>query len=139
MTPAERQLLLYQQLPEYGRSPEALFDFFEHHILPHAMGNQHPRFAAWVIPAGPPIRMLADFLATVMNPSVAGGDHAAIYLEHCAVRWLMELIDFPVEGSAGILVGGGSVASLYCLAVARQCAAAAAGLDMRTDRFEDQH
>ena len=59
MTPSERQLLLYQQLPEHGRSPEALFDFFEQHILPHAMGNQHPRFAAWVNPAGAPIGMLA--------------------------------------------------------------------------------
>jgi aromatic-L-amino-acid/L-tryptophan decarboxylase len=55
MTPSERQLLLSQQLPEHGRSPEALFDFFEQHILPHAMGNQHPRFAAWVNPAGAPI------------------------------------------------------------------------------------
>ena len=58
MTPSERQLLLYQQMPEHGRSPEALFDFFEQHILPHAMGNQHPRFAAWVNPAGAPIGML---------------------------------------------------------------------------------
>ena len=98
MTPSERQLLLYQQLPEHGRSPEALFDFFEQHILPHAMGNQHPRFAAWVNPAGAPIGMLADFLAAVMNPSAAGGDHAAIYVEHCVVRWLMELIDYPVRG-----------------------------------------
>jgi hypothetical protein len=38
MTPSERQLLLYQQLPEHGRSPEALFDFFEQHILPHVYG-----------------------------------------------------------------------------------------------------
>ena len=139
MTPSERQLLLYQQLPEHGRSPEALFDFFEQHILPHAMGNQHPRFAAWVNPAGAPIGMLADFLAAVMNPSAAGGDHAAIYVEHCVVRWLMELIDFPVEGSAGILVGGGSVASLYCLAVARQWAAAQGGWNMRTEGLQGHH
>jgi len=139
MTPSERQLLLYQQLPEYGRSPEALFDFFELHILPHAMGNQHPRFAAWVNPAGAPIGMLAEFLSAVMNPSAAGGDHAAIYLEHCTVRWLMELIDFPVDGSAGILVGGGSVASLYCLAVARQWAAAEGGWSMRTEGLQGNH
>ncbi len=139
MTPSERQLLLFQQLPEHGRSPEALFDFFEQHILPHAMGNQHPRFAAWVNPAGAPIGMLADFLAAVMNPSSAGGDHAAIYVEHCVVRWLMELIDFPVEGSAGILVGGGSVASLYCLAVARQWAAARAGWNMRMEGLQGNH
>ena len=139
MTPSERQLLLYQQLPEHGRSPEALFDFFEQHILPHAMGNQHPRFAAWVNPAGAPIGMLADFLAAVMNPSAAGGDHAAIYLEHCVVRWLMELIDFPVEGSAGILVGGGSVASLYCLAVARNWAAKTNGWNVRTEGLQGHH
>ena len=138
MTPSERQLLLYQPLPKYERSPEALFDFFEQHILPHAMGNQHPRFAAWVNPAGAPIGMLAEFLAAVMNPSAAGGDHAAIYLEHCVVRWLMELIDFPVEGSAGLLVGGGSVASLYCLAVARHWAAARSGWDMREEGLQGQ-
>ena len=139
MTPSERQLLLYQQLPEYGRSPEALFDFFEQHILPHAMGNQHPRFAAWVNPAGAPIGMLAELLAAVMNPSAAGGDHAAIYLEHCTVRWLMELIGFPVEGSAGILVGGGSVASLYCLSVARHWAASEDGWNMRTEGLQGNH
>ena len=139
MTPSERQLLLHQQLPEHGRSPEALFDFFEQHILPHAMGNQHPRFAAWVNPAGAPIGMLAEFLAAVMNPSAAGGDHAAIYVEHCVVRWLMELIDFPVEGSAGILVGGGSVASQYCLAVARHWAAAESGWNVRTEGLQGKH
>jgi aromatic-L-amino-acid/L-tryptophan decarboxylase len=139
MSPSERQLLLYQQLPEHGRSPEALFDFFEQHILPHAMGNQHPRFAAWVNPAGAPIGILAEFLAAVMNPSTAGGDHAAIYVEHCVVRWLMELIDFPVECSAGILVGGGSVASLYCLAVARHWSAAQAGWNMREQGLQCNH
>ena len=139
MTPSERQLLLFQQLPEHGRSPEALLDFFEQHILPHAMGNQHPRFAAWVNPAGAPIGMLAEFMASVMNPSSAGGDHAAIYVEHCVIRWLMELIDFPVEGSAGILVGGGSVASLYCLAVARQWAASKFGWNMREQGLQGNH
>ncbi len=136
MTPSERQLVLHQPLPEFGRSPEALFDFFEEHILPHAMGNQHPRFAAWVNPAAAPIGMLAEFLAAVMNPSAAGGDHAAIYVEHCVVRWLMELIGFPTEGSAGLLVGGGSVASLYCLAVARHWAAAQQGWNMREEGLQ---
>jgi aromatic-L-amino-acid decarboxylase len=139
MAPSERQILLYQPLPVYGRSPEALFDFFEQHILPHAMGNQHPRFAAWVNPAGAPIGMLAEFLAAVMNPSAAGGDHAAVYLEHCVVRWLMELIDFPTEGSAGLLVGGGSVASLYCLAVARHWAVARNGWNVREEGLQGQH
>ena len=55
------------------------------------------------------------------------------------VRWLMELIDFPVEDSAGILVGGGSVASLYCLAVARQWAAKVDGWNVRTEGLQGNH
>jgi aromatic-L-amino-acid/L-tryptophan decarboxylase len=51
----------------------------------------------------------------------------------------MELIGFPVEGSAGILVGGGSVASLYCLAVARHWAAAVDGWNMRTEGLQGNH
>jgi aromatic-L-amino-acid/L-tryptophan decarboxylase len=51
----------------------------------------------------------------------------------------MELIDFPVEDSAGILVGGGSVASLYCLAVARHWVAAQAGWNMRAEGLQGHH
>src|SRR5260370_13615573 len=74
-----------QPLPKFGRSPEALFDFFEQHILPHAMGNQHPRFAAWVNPAAAPIGMLAEFLAAVPYPCAAWGAHAPLCLWHCRV------------------------------------------------------
>ncbi len=73
ITPAEREILLHQPLPVYGMPLEAILDFFECHVLPHAMGNQHPRLAASVNPAGAPIGMLAEFLAAVMNPSAALG------------------------------------------------------------------
>src|SRR6185295_603537 len=53
------------------------------------------------------------------------GDHAAIYLECCVVRWLMELVGFPTAGSMGLLVSRESMASLTCLAAARQWAVAA--------------
>src|SRR5262249_37898310 len=66
-----------------------------------------------------PMGILAELLAAALGPSCAGGDHAAIYLERAVVRWLMELVGFPVAGSVGLLVSGGSVASLICLAAAR--------------------
>jgi glutamate/tyrosine decarboxylase-like PLP-dependent enzyme len=71
-----------------------------------------------------------------MGPSCAGGDHAAIYLERCVVRWLMELVGFPTAGSMGLLVSGGSMASLTCLAAARQWAVAATGHDVRADGLQ---
>ncbi len=139
LTPAEREILLHQPLPEYGVPLEGILEFFECHVLPHAMGNQHPRFATWMNPAGAPIGMLAEFLAAVMNPSAAGGDHTAIYLERCTVRWLMELIGFPVEDSVGLLVDGGSVASLYCLAAARHWAATADGWSVSEEGLQGDH
>src|SRR5258708_28374922 len=77
------------------------------------------------------LAVITEILAASMNPSCAGGDHAAIYLEHCVIRWLMELLGFPIEGSAGLLGSGGSAASLTALAAARHEALGQLGIDVR--------
>jgi aromatic-L-amino-acid decarboxylase len=131
MTPAARAALLERPLPERGVAPEALLDLVRREIFSHPMGNGHPRFFGWVNSPPAPVGILADFLAAALDPSCAGGDHAAIYVERVAVRWLMELVGFPVDGSMGLLVSGGSMASLTCLAAARHRAATADGWDIR--------
>ena len=133
MLPTERQTLLEQVLPQEESDPTSILDFFQEHILPYPMGNGHPRFFGWV--NSPPAHMgiLAELLAATMDPSCAGGDHAAVYLEHCVTRWLLELVGFPVDGSMGVLVSGGSMASLTCLAAARHWAAKKMGWDVRED------
>ena len=137
MTPAERAALLERPLPEVGVMPEALLDLVRREVFTHPMGNGHPRFFGWVNSPPAPVGIVADFLAAALDPSCAGGDHAAIYVERSAVRWLMELIGFPVEGSMGLLVSGGSMASLSCLAAARHRAAAADGWDVRARGLRD--
>src|SRR6187402_2605067 len=119
MTPDERLALLEQPLPNGPTSPDAILDQIQQDILSHPMGNGHPRFFGWANSPPAPFAALADMLAAALNPSCAGGDHAAIYLERCVVRWLMELLGFPTQGSMGLLVSGGSMASLTCLAAAR--------------------
>jgi glutamate/tyrosine decarboxylase-like PLP-dependent enzyme len=124
MSPADRLTLLDQPLPASGTAPAEILGRFAADVLPYPMGNGHPRFFGWVNSPPAPMGILAELLAAAMGPSCAGGDHAASYLERCAVRWLMELVHFPVEGSMGLLVSGGSMASLMGLATARQWAAA---------------
>ena len=131
MTVDERRALLDQPLSDEGTRPEIALRRFVETVLPHPMGNGHPRFFGWVNSPPAPVGILAEMLAAAINPSCAGGDHAAIYLERCAVRWLMELVGFPAEGSMGVLLSGASMASLTCLAAARHHAVAAAGGDVR--------
>ena len=133
MPPDDRRALLEQPLPVGPTAPDAILDLIGERVLAYPMGNGHPRFFGWINSPPAPFAALADLLAATLNPSCAGGDHAAIYLEHGVVRWLMELIGFPTEGSMGLLVSGGSMASLTCLAAARTWAAKRDGWDVRTD------
>jgi glutamate/tyrosine decarboxylase-like PLP-dependent enzyme len=71
--------------------------------------------------------IFADALAAAMNPSVAGGNHAAVHLERQVVRWFAEIVGLP-STAMGLLVSGGSMANLTALAAARH---ARAGFDVR--------
>jgi glutamate/tyrosine decarboxylase-like PLP-dependent enzyme len=136
MSPVERGALMQAPLAAAGVAPETLLERFRASVLPHAMGNGHPRFFGWVNSPPAPIGVVADFLAAALNPSCAGGDHAAIYVERAAVRWLMELIAFPTEGSMGLLASGGSAATLIALAAARHRAAREDGWNVRAEGLQ---
>jgi len=136
MSPAERATLMQESLGAAGVQPETVLERFRAAVMPHAMGNGHPRFFGWVNSPPAPVGVVADFLAAALNPSCAGGDHAAIYVERAAVRWLMELIGWPTEGSMGLLVSGGSAATLIALAAARHRAALQDGWNVRAEGLQ---
>lgn len=132
-------MLRRQELSSSGDDPAAIVDFIFEHIMPFPMGNDHPRFFGWVVGAPAPVGVLAETLAATINSSCGGSDHTAIPLEACVSRWLMELVGFPLEGSRGLLVSGGSVATLTALGAARHWAAARAGFDVRAAGLQSGH
>jgi aromatic-L-amino-acid/L-tryptophan decarboxylase len=113
--------------PDHGESADEVFAAFEQEIAPYPFGNGHPRFYGWV--NSPPVIMgiFAEALAAAMNPSCAGGNHAAVYVERQVVNWFKHLTGFPATGM-GLLVSGGSMAALTALAVARHVRS---GFDVR--------
>jgi glutamate/tyrosine decarboxylase-like PLP-dependent enzyme len=136
MSPEERRALLELRLPERGQPLGAALDFARERILSRPMGNGHPRFFGWVNSPPDPAGVVAEILAAALNPSVAGGDHAAVYLERGVVRWLSELVGFPAGESMGLLTSGGSVANLIGLAAARHQAALADGWSVREEGLQ---
>src|SRR6266571_4168098 len=97
--------------PAEGADPDAILDEFRETIAAYPFGNGHPRFWAWVNSPPAVMGIFADALAAAMNPSVAGGNHAAVHLERQVVRWFAGLLGWPA-GYCGQLVSGGSAATL---------------------------
>jgi aromatic-L-amino-acid decarboxylase len=132
--PADVRLELEtMNIPAEGMAPDDVIESFLRLVLPYGRGQNHPCFAAFVDPAATKLSMLAAFASAVTNTSGAGGNYAAIYVERAVIRWLMELIGFPADGSDGVLLGGGSDANRHCLEVARYWGAQVNGWDVRTE------
>lgn len=87
-------------------------------LLPHGVGNTHPRFFGWVHGAGTPSNMIAEIAAAAMNANLGGRDHGAIYVEKQVVAWCREMFGFP-ETASGLVVSGTSIATVIALKVAR--------------------
>ena len=105
-------------MPLTPQPAEEVYSEFVEHILPYTKGNIHPRFWSWVEGGGTPFGMLADMLASGMNPNNAIGDHAAMYVEKQVIEWSKEMFDFPATAT-GILLSGASIANITALIVAR--------------------
>jgi len=123
------QRFLSTPVAEEGVSADDLLAEFRESIEPYPLGNGHPRFWGWVNSPPAVIGVFADTLAAAMNPSCAGGNHAAIYVERQVIAWFRSILGFPSE-SMGLLVSGGSMATLTALAVARHVKS---GVDVRAE------
>ena len=113
-----RRELMERPLPKGPADPDELLDEIEANVLCYPMGNNHATFFGWVNSTAAPLAVLAELLAAGLNPSVAGGDHAATYIEHGVLAWMREITGFPATSGA-ILTSGGSVANLIGLSAMR--------------------
>jgi aromatic-L-amino-acid/L-tryptophan decarboxylase len=116
-------------LPELGTDPAALLEQTAQFLFAHSLFNGHPRFFGYITAPPAPIGILGDFLAAAVNPNVGAWtlSPAATEIESQTVRWIAELIGYPVN-CGGLLLSGGSMANFVCFLAAR---AAKAGWDVR--------
>ena len=107
-------------LPESGTDPAALLERTAQLLFDHSLLNGHPRFFGYITAPPAPIGVLADFLASAVNANVGAWrlGPAASEIESQVVRWIAELIGFPVD-CGGLLVSGGNMANFVCFLAAR--------------------
>ncbi|WNF00023.1 aminotransferase class I/II-fold pyridoxal phosphate-dependent enzyme [Streptomyces luomodiensis] len=127
-----RRRLKEQELGDDSVSAAQLVQEIREFVLPYPMGNGHPRFFGWINSAPAPVGILAEMLVAAQNPSADVGDIAALHVETAVLEWFKDLMGFP-SAAAGILISGGTMATLTGLAAARQWVAESDGWDVRRD------
>jgi glutamate/tyrosine decarboxylase-like PLP-dependent enzyme len=136
VTPAEspslvrRALRAEDSLPQQGADPGLLLHRAADLLFDHSLFNGHPRFWGYVTSSAAPIGALGDLLAAAVNPNTGAWllSPMASEIEAQTVRWIAEMLNYPVD-CGGIFVSGGNMANFVCFLAARQ---AKAGWDVRT-------
>jgi len=119
-----------RKLPIEGADPALLLSQAADLLVEHSLFNGHPRFWGYITSSAAPIGALGELLAAAINPNVGAWllSPMASEIEAQTIRWIAELLHYPVD-CAGLFVSGGNMANLICLLAARQ---AKGGPDVRT-------
>jgi glutamate/tyrosine decarboxylase-like PLP-dependent enzyme len=109
--------------PLEPQPPEAVYEEYLQYVLPHLLGNCHPRFWGWIGGSGTVMGTFADLLASATD-SVSGAFSfvSSNYVEMQVLDWCKALLGYPASAS-GQLTGGCSASNLIGLAVARNAQA----------------
>ena len=118
-------------LPQRGVDAGELLEAVTDQLFAHSLFNAHPRFFGYVTAPPAPIGILGELIAAAVNPNVGAWilSPAATEIESQTVRWIAELIGYPVN-CGGLLVSGGNMANFIGLLAAR---AAKADWDVREE------
>jgi len=116
----ETEALLREPMPEEGMDFHHVFDEFTTKVAPNAVHLDHPMFFAFIPSAPTFVSVLADTLVAGANVFVGTWYESSgpSQVEIVVIDWFKQMLGLPAA-AAGLLVSGGSVATLTSLAVAR--------------------
>jgi aromatic-L-amino-acid decarboxylase len=118
-------------VPEDPMPLDDLFGYLREVVLERSMYPGHPGFMAYITGAGTVPGAAADLVAAGLNQNLGGWrlSPAASEIELHLTRWLARQFGLP-QGSGGLIVSGGAMASFVGLKLARD---RKAGWDVRAE------
>jgi len=131
---AELRQRFSRPLPDGGVDPVTVIDELARDAAGGLLGNAGGRFYGWVIGAGLPAALAADWLTATWDQNAglyACGPAAAVVEEVCGT-WLKDVLGLPPSATFA-LVTGCQMAHVTCLAAARHAVLARAGWDVNRD------
>jgi glutamate/tyrosine decarboxylase-like PLP-dependent enzyme len=131
---AELRRRFSRPLPDAGVDPVTVIDELARDAAGGLLGSAGGRFYGWVIGAGLPAALAADWLTATWDQNAglyACGPAAAVVEEVCGT-WLKDVLGLPASASFA-LVTGCQMAHVTCLAAARHALLARAGWDVNRD------
>jgi glutamate/tyrosine decarboxylase-like PLP-dependent enzyme len=131
---AELRRRFSRPLPDESADPVAVIEELARDVAGGLVGSAGGRFYGWVIGAGLPAALAADWLTATwdQNAGLYACSPAAAVVEEVCGSWLKEVLGLPATASFA-LVTGCQLAHVTCLAAARQAVLARAGWDVNRD------
>ena len=110
-----------RSVPNSGTDPAKLMEKATDLLFDHSLFNSHPRFWGYITAGAAPIGILGDLLASAVNQNTGAWflSPMASEIEAQTIRWIAELLGYPV-GCGGLLISGGNMANVVCLLAARR-------------------
>jgi glutamate/tyrosine decarboxylase-like PLP-dependent enzyme len=131
---AELRSRFARPLPDEGADPVTVVDELSRDVAGGLLGSAGGRFYGWVIGAGLPAALGADWLTATwdQNAGLYACSPAAAVVEEVCGDWLKDLLGLPASASFA-LVTGCQMAHVTCLAAGRHAVLARAGWDVNRD------
>ena len=107
-------------LPKHGVSLEPILKELDSCIIKYCRRNAHPCCWAYITSPGLPVDVLSHAIIAALNQNVTGfhSTPGASIIEQIVIDWIVQLSGMP-KSATGLLQGGGSLANLSALTVAR--------------------
>ncbi len=120
-SPSDVRALFDEPLPRDPSDVGKILEKVEQDVFGGATLNISPHFYGYIMSGANLAGIVGEFLAVALNQNTGKWHLAAssVEMELRVIRWIAEFIGYTSD-STGVLVSGGSVANLTCLAVARR-------------------